>query len=131
MKHLAKAAVIAVILVSYCFTTFAVETVDVIFKYDIGNVEVFFDENTPFSQTQRELIAYYLAGENSSQASVDNLICTLFGHDYVYDTVIAVTHKVMPTPPRCLQETYLMGVCSRCEDITGEVTSSEYIDCCP
>ncbi len=130
MKHFAKAAVIAIILLSYCLTTFAVETSDVIFKYDIGNVEVFFDENTPFSQTQQELIAYYIAGD-AGQVSAYNLICTLFGHNYLYDTVIAVTHKVMPTPPRCLQETYLMGVCSRCQDITGEVTSSEYIDCCP
>lgn len=130
MKHLAKAVIIVFILMALCLTTFASGTYEVEFVRD--NVEIIFNENTPFTSVQREQIVSYLYGNSVEiKAASFNLICALFGHDYEYDTVITITHKVRDTQPRCLREIFEIGLCSRCGATTAESLGSVYISCCP
>ena len=99
------------------------------YAYNYGNVTVVFDETTPFSAEQRENIANKLVNGADNTATY-GLWCTLFGHDYVEDTVMTVTHCVNPTQPRCLEEYFDIGECSRCGDTYTNRISYAYIVCC-
>ncbi len=131
MKHLTKAVIIFFILMALCVTTFASGTNEVVFERD--NVEIIFNEKTPFTSVQREQIVSCLYGDcvYEMKAASYNLICALFGHDYIYDTVITITHKVRDANPRCLREIFEIGLCTRCDATTMTCLNSAYITCCP
>ena len=94
------------------------------------NVTVFFEETTEFSAEQRERIAYILATKKENNMETYGLWCTLFGHSYTEDTVTTITHCVRESVPRCLQEIFVVGECSRCGDTYSTLNSSGYINCC-
>lgn len=82
------------------------------------------------SQFFRDHVMADLAGEAESGDTTDGLLCTLFGHNYETSIVVTVTHRVRPTPPRCLQNTYEYKVCTRCGYTLSTLLASVYIYCC-
>jgi hypothetical protein len=100
------------------------------YVYEYDNITVVFDETTPFSLEQRKNIADKIVNGTENTATY-GLWCTLFGHDYVEDTVMTITHCVNDTQPRCLEEYFDIGECSRCGDTYANRISYGYITCCP
>ena len=86
--------------------------------------------NDAIPQEKQEAIAKKLIGVDDSSSQTYGLICTLFGHDYVYDSVNVVTHKVLSTAPRCKQQTYDVTYCDNCDYYEEELVSTTYIYCC-
>lgn len=111
-----------------CFSVYAHDNTLI---YEYGNKTVIFNETTQFSAEQRVKIAEYLAnGAETSDAETYGLTCTLFGHKYVEDYVTTITHCVSDTQPRCLQEDFEIGECSRCGDTYSNRIAYKYITCC-
>ncbi|MBQ7335572.1 MAG: hypothetical protein IJW92_03760 [Clostridia bacterium] len=98
--------------------------------YEIDHVTVIFDENSQFSTDKQEVIANLLVHPEYGVAQA-NLICALFGHDNISETVVTITHKVNDTSPRCLQELFTVTSCNRCGETSTERTGYYYITCCP
>ena len=110
-----------------CFSSFASNDT---YTYEYTNITIIFDEATPFSAEQRENIANKLVN-GTDDTSTYGLMCTLFGHKYVEDVVTTITHCVSDTQPRCLEEDFEIGECSRCGDTYTNRISYRYITCCP
>mgnify|MGYP003294766026 CR=1 FL=1 len=101
------------------------------YYYHEGDCEIYIQRST-LSDEQLELIAQRIAGiDSSSTQTARGLTCTLFGHDYEYTTVTKITHKYYSSAPRCLEETYRVGICSRCDDSTQTLEASIRLYCCP
>ena len=109
-----------------CFTSFASNET---YTYEYGNITIIFEQTTPFSSEQRANIAYKLIN-GTDNTNTYGLWCTLFGHDYVEDSVKTITHCVNDTQPRCLEEYFEIGECSRCGDTYTNRISYGYITCC-
>lgn len=110
-------------------TAYAADTVTT--EYDVNNVTVIFNDNTVFSETERQKIVNQLIiGEAEEQTAKFNILC-LFGHKYEIEYVTTITHKVNTYNPRCLRETFEIGVCKRCGESYTQRVAFEYITCCP
>lgn len=103
-------------------TTYTYETEDT--EYTVT-----FSDNTAPKEKQ-EAIAQKLIGLNASSAQTYGLGCTLFGHDYLYDTVHVVTHKVRATAPRCKRDSYDVTYCEDCDYFEEDLYATTYIYCC-
>ena len=103
-------------------TTYTYETEDT--EYTV----TFSDSTAP--QEKQEAIARKLIGIDDSSAQTYGLGCTLFGHDYLYDTVHVVTHKLRSSAPRCKQDTYHVTSCEDCDYFEEELVATTYIYCC-
>lgn len=57
-------------------------------------------------------------------------MCGVLGHSLVTTTSTKITHKVNSTEPRCLEETYEVQACERCDYTTSTLIASDYIYCC-
>ena len=86
--------------------------------------------NDAIPQEKQEAIAKKLIGIDDSSSQTYGLICTLFGHDYVYDKANVVTHKASSTAPRCKKQTYDVTYCDNCDYYEEELVSTTYIYCC-
>ena len=96
-----------------------------------ANVTVVFQENSKFSENEKLIIIEYLASDkHENQNTQRNILCSLFGHDYTEEHVTTITHRVYPTPPRCLEKQYNILHCSRCGFTQEEYISSRSIYCC-
>ena len=104
----------------------AVDTV----QYECDDMTIIFQSDTPFSAEKQLYFVELLTLEGSSDDASYNLVCSIFGHKYVVDNIIKITHKVSDSELRCLREFYEIGECSRCGDTYAEVLSSYYINCC-
>jgi hypothetical protein len=111
---------------AFCFSSLATNET---YIYEYDNITVVFDETTPFSLEQRKNIADKIVNGTEDTATY-GLWCTLFGHSYVEDTVMTITHCVNDTQPRCLEEYFDIGECSRCGDTYTNRISYRYITCC-
>ncbi|MBE6566888.1 MAG: hypothetical protein E7659_07305 [Ruminococcaceae bacterium] len=98
--------------------------------YQIENVTVVFDASSQLSIEQQEKIACLIVNPEYG-VSQANLICNIFGHKNTQEGVSTVTHCVSATSPRCLQEHFVITICSRCDESTVQRTSYYYITCCP
>ena len=87
--------------------------------------------NSSMSQEKQEAIAQKLIGLDDSSVQTYGLGCTLFGHDYLYDRVHVVTHKVNSTSPRCKRQTYDITYCEDCDYYEEKLLNTTYINCCP
>lgn len=129
MKKFFVFIISAVLILSVCFSSTAA---NIQYTYNYGNVSVIFNEDTKFSEASREHIADMLAGENESDSEIEpHGIACLFGHKYVTDNVITITHCVSETQPRCLKEIFEISECSRCGKTKTELIYDSYIACCP
>lgn len=87
-----------------------------------------FDTNTSEEFRSKAIARYF--NHNGEGTSTYGLTCTLFGHKLESSVVTTITHKARATAPRCLQETYEMEVCSRCDYTNPILIGSTYISCC-
>ncbi len=94
----------------------------------VNETEFVFDADTS-EEFRNKAIAHYFNHEDDGAAAY-GLTCTLFGHKLESSVVTAVTHKAKATDPRCLQETYNVETCSRCDYTNSTLLSSSYISCC-
>lgn len=104
-------------------TTYTYETEDT--EYTV----IFSDSSIP--QEKQEAITQKLIGLGDSSAQTYGLGCVLFGHDYLYEVVHVVTHKVYSTAPRCKQDSYDVTLCEDCDYFEEDLYATAYIDCCP
>ncbi|MBR6563136.1 MAG: hypothetical protein IKK70_04285 [Clostridia bacterium] len=101
------------------------------YNYEVDDTEytVTFS-NSSMSREKQEAIARKLVGIDDSSAQTYGLKCTLFGHDYVYETAYVTTHKVRTTAPRCKKTEYAVTYCDDCDYYEEEIVGTEFIDCC-
>lgn len=101
------------------------------YNYEIEDTEytVIFS-NSSMSQEKQESIARKLVGIDDSSAQTYGLKCTLFGHDYVYETAEVIVHKVNTYAPRCERDTYNLTYCDDCDYYEEELVRTTYIYCC-
>ena len=105
----------------------AVDTV----QYEYDDVTIIFQSDTPFStEKQLHFIELLTLEAPLDEGTPYNLLCSIFGHKYVVDNIIKITHKVSDSELRCLKEIYEIGECSRCGDTYANVMNSYYINCC-
>lgn len=135
MKKIISIVLSLVFITALCLCPVSAEEGDYI-VVEIGNTTVYFSADTEFTAEERAAIANVLAGGTTPSHihggdDPDNIICDIFGHKTTTEEVIAVQHCVYPTPPRCLQETYLVTTCSRCNYVDHQLLSSYCIDCHP
>ena len=57
--------------------------------------------------------------------------CWITGHDYVYENVSAIEHKVTALSPRCMKRTYSIETCSKCDHFEETLIGDSLIVCCP
>lgn len=119
-------------------SVFADDINPLVYYYEDPEVTVTFSEPLSTSEARQHEIADTIAGITSNtiidpaNASPDNIICILFGHDIAPTaTVTATHHKVYKYNPRCLMEVYHITYCTRCDYTVENLESSFYIVCCP
>lgn len=93
----------------------------------VNEVVFVFDADTS-EEFRNEFIYHYFNDDNGVAAC--GLTCTLLGHKLESSVVTAITHKAKATAPRCLEETFEMQACSRCDYFTRSLISASYISCC-
>lgn len=134
MKRIISVTLTVLLLAALCLQPVFADDEDYI-VIECGNTTVYFNADTEFTAEEREAIALVLAGEEQQHShggdDPDNIICDIFGHKTTTEEVTAVTHCVLPTPPRCRQDIYLVTTCSRCDYIDHQLISTSYIDCHP
>lgn len=120
------------------FTVNADESIPSIYQYSDPEVTVCFPEPLDVSAEFQQEIADAIAGFSTNtfispdHESLNNIICTLFGHDIApQGTVTATHHKVEKYNPRCLMEVYHVTYCKRCDYAVSELANDFYIVCCP
>ena len=76
--------------------------------YQKEDVTVIFDEESIFSNEQKQFIAdKIVAGESIVDDGISTYAwCWLTGHDIISEAVFAVEHKVRDKNPRCDKKTY-------------------------
>lgn len=124
--------IIAFILATILTLSFGVSAsaADVGNTYTYGDLEIVFAEDSTFSDEMKQCIADYISNGDDG-ASTYNLLCTLFGHKETVELVGTIYHKVSPTNPRCLRQTWEVYGCTRCEEALGMTLLGEtYITCC-
>lgn len=94
----------------------------------VNGVEFVFDANTT-EDFRNKFIAHYFS-HNDENAATYGLTCTLLGHKLESSIARTITHKARATAPRCLQETYNIEVCTRCDYTNSTLLSRAYISCC-
>jgi len=101
------------------------------------NVTVVFENESVLSEERKEYLTnlvmhYHIYGSfNDDLTSTYGLMCTLFGHDEIYDSVSTIEHKVSDTQPRCYRTDYEVITCSRCDYESITPVDSYYYPCCP
>lgn len=93
-----------------------------------GHTDFIFAGDTPV-EIQERFIAYYFGEEDDGTAAC-GILCDLLGHKLETTSTTTVTHKARATAPRCLQKTFLVETCTRCDYTNSTLTSSRYISCC-
>lgn len=99
------------------------------FETEDAHYTVTFESNN-LSEEQQSRVAEGLVFGKEDSAVTYGLGCTLFGHDYVYDTVYVITHKVRTTHPRCKQAIYDVTTCEDCDFYEETLIKTQFVDCC-
>lgn len=94
----------------------------------INEVDFIFDVNT--SEEHRNKVVSHYFNHDDDDTVAYGLTCTLLGHKLESSVVVAVTHKVNSTDPRCLEKRYFVETCSRCDYTNSTLLDSTYISCC-
>lgn len=123
---------ISILIIMTSMTVFASATTEnAEYTYEIDNTEYtveFTDSN--LSAEKQKAIAAKLVGAEYSEAVPANILCDIFGHDFVTSQVKVVTHKVRTTAPRCKEETFSVNACEDCDYSEQTLIGTNYIDCC-
>ncbi|MBQ7923537.1 MAG: hypothetical protein IJ325_13345 [Clostridia bacterium] len=102
-------------------------------KYDYTNdntnITIEFASDSALSAEKQQQIADYMVyGDDGASTYA---WCWLTGHDYVYETVLAIEHKVSDLSPRCMRRSYSVETCTKCDHIEETLISQTLIACCP
>ncbi len=129
MKKIISLILVVVSLLSVMsISVYAEDTVENTITVIENETTFVFDANTT-EDFRNKFIDHYFSHDNNG-ATTYGLTCTLFGHKLESSVVKAITHKAKATAPRCLQETYEMEVCTRCDYTNPILIGSTYISCC-
>lgn len=132
MKKTASIVFLLVLVLAFSICAFADESTNELYTYVKEGVEYTVDfSGASFSADKHDAIAQRLLGFADDKVQTYGLMCSLFGHKYEESTVGVITHKVRTYAPRCLDETYDVKVCSRCDHQEQTLIASTYIICCP
>lgn len=129
MKNLFILMMALLLICAFSVSSFA--ATEETYVYDMGSVTVIFEGNDTWDAATREAVAHRLVYGENDDSTTYNLLCNLFGHKYETKGVTAITHCAQSSQPRCLEETFNISLCSRCDDQLTERTSYCYIYCCP
>ena len=110
------------------FSAFANDTAEETVAVTEGDTVFIFDSETS-EEFRSKFIADFLNPVDDGTETY-GLTCTLFGHKLESSVVKVVTHKKSATAPRCLEETFNVEACSRCDYTNKTLISSFYISCC-
>ena len=108
-------------------SVYAEDTADNTVAVTVNETTFIFDASTS-EDFRNKAIANYFNPENDGVTY--GLTCTLFGHKLESSVMTTITHKVRATDPKCLEETYNVEVCTRCDYTNPILISSAYIICC-
>lgn len=127
MKKIIAFILAMIMCLSVCW---GVSAADIESTYHYDYVEIMFAEDSTLNEEMKQKIADYIINGDDG-VSTYNLLCTLLGHKETIEYVATISHKVSPTHPRCLRQTWEVTGCTRCEEALGMVLLSEsYITCC-
>lgn len=101
------------------------------FTYEIDGTEytIEFSESALDAEKQ-EMIARRIVGLEVTTIQPRNLLCDIFGHKETTEIVTAKVHKVYAASPRCVNKTYNVTTCSRCDYYEQVLTKSVRVVCC-
>ena len=103
-----------------------------VFEFSDEGKIVTFSENSTLSEEEQQTVAEYLVyGAPEDDGASTYAWCWLTGHNYTYDVVSVITHKKSAYSPRCLEETYNIETCTKCDHYSQELLTTVYIVCCP
>lgn len=102
------------------------------FEYEEQGITILFDENSELTNEERQYIADILVyGNSAPEESTTYSMCWLTGHNYQYDYITSIQHKVSAESPRCYETTYRVETCSKCDHMEYTEISGVFIPCCP
>ncbi len=127
-KIIALFLVVVSVFLTMSITAYAEESKENTVTVTVNEVEFIFDADTT-EEFRNKFIAHYFS-HGDENASTYGLMCTLFGHKLESSIATTITHKAKSTAPRCLQETYEIEACTRCDYANPVLLSSKYISCC-
>ena len=129
MKKVIASLLFIVILTFSVVTVSANETAINQYSFNEIGVDITFEEDNSLTEEQKARIAEILAYDLTPAET--RAWCWLTGHDYQYDYVASVHHRVLEKAPRCEQTNYEVETCSKCDHLEYTVINSYYITCCP
>lgn len=99
--------------------------------YTINGITVKFAVDSSFTADEQAAIAEWVVnGKEDPSATTYNLWCTMFGHKTTTESFTIIEHCVSATAPRCVESLQDVTACSRCDYVTTDIISSNYIFCC-
>ena len=129
MKKTIASLLFIVIFTFTVVTVSANETTTDQYHFDEIGVDITFEEGNSLTEEQKARIAEILAYDLTPVET--RAWCWLTGHDKVVHAVRKVTHKVRDLSPRCLEETYNITTCNKCNYYEEELIAQHYDFCCP
>ena len=93
----------------------------------VNEIVFVFDADTS-EEFRSKVIANYFSHDEDT--ATYGLTCTLFGHKLESSVVVTITHNAKSTAPRCLEQTFNMEACTRCDYTTKTLIDATYIHCC-
>lgn len=128
MKKILSLMLVAMMCVTLCIGASAAEVTENVIRID--NVEVIFESTSTLTMEEKQAIAAYLVyGESDAQAY--GLMCNLFGHKNTTEYVTTISHGVLASGSRCLEQIWEVNTCSRCGNVEQILVGEQYISCCP
>ena len=94
-----------------------------------GNAEVVIEHSGLNSETLNGIAQTLLTGA-APAASAPNPWCIINGHSIERVGAEIIRHKVYATQPRCIQESYDVERCTRCDYANYELLGTVPIYCC-
>ncbi len=126
-KYLALFLVVVSLFSVMSISAYAENTNENTVTVTVKETDFIFDAETS-EEFRNKFIAHYF--NHGDDAAAYGLTCTLFGHKLETSVSTVITHKAKATSPRCLQETYSVETCSRCDYTNSALIGSTYIVCC-
>ncbi len=124
MKKIIAILLSTILLCSISFQTVSASEIET--EKESSYIEFIHEEG--ISDELKTKIENHLLGK--SYPETRSFWCTILGHSIVETLSTKITHKVNATEPRCLEETYNIKTCQRCEYTTSELIYRNSIFCC-
>lgn len=127
-----KLIFVLVLCVSLTIPALAISSNEIQYDYEAMGKTIVFSKNTNYTPEERQYIADIIAYGTFNDSSASTYAwCWLTGHDYQYEYVYAIDHKISPDVPRCFETTYRVETCTKCDHSEITDLGGVYIDCCP